>query len=619
MNLEAEKYNFIISDYQPLWLEGATRLYVLEPYVQYRLEKTGRLSAYGEVIVAPYRRKSAQDLDKDHELVQLKFDKYVVLLAGRLNKVHGTSYGPAFWRRALSLSFERHITFCHEMFANCETYFDPAKHDCRVLSKSSYHVPAEFDDQRVFFQHSDYGQEQLFSLYMHVFHPAGLKTVDARFERNPKRDAAAPKKSMAARLLAQGFSKATFEKVLTKVLERYYSGRVHKIGILGSFFTAANQNLLMRLSEGAIYPLAWGTQPGSDAEPLSRDSRALLARGEAGFDSFDRYFFASLEHCLPRIFVEDFKRVEKHYSDYFEGFKDLEYVTSEGWLSSSSLSIALALLKERGVRHIYNEHNYFEHPWVGSMIPKEASLADIFVSMGWSSDRIPNLVRGASLFDFGSDKKPEKLYKICFIGGGGTAKRPNYTASYGWACENAPKYLDFVRRFLGALGGKTLSEMIYRGYPLLNYEDWLAYDQDYLLSPYSKQMLRHADITVPGKLIMLQSDLVVIDYISTSYIEAMIMDIPMVFFWDPEAYYLKPEFSDFFAPLVSAGICQTDPVKAAAFVESIKDDPRKWWNQEAVQKAKNEFLSKNLGRPKVMIDFLLGLLKPEADTAPGKA
>jgi len=611
-------HNFIVSDYRKIWLEGARRLYTVEPYVRYRLERTGNISDYDEIIVAPFRRRSSSDLQKDHNLVQIKFDKYVGILAERLNKVHGTNYGSAFWRRALSLSFERYITFCHEMFANCEEYFDRAKHDCRVLSKSSYHTPAEFDDQRVYFQHSDYGQEQLFSLYMHAFYPEGLKTIDDRFRRNETRDSAPP--SLLRRLLKHGFSMAAFEKVKSRLLAAYYSGRPHKVGILGSFFPAKYVNLLMRRSKGGIYPLEWGAVPGApESRPLSPQSRALLAKGQPDFDKFDSFFFSSLESCFPRIFVEDFKNIERHYSVYFSGFRELEYVTSEGWLSSSSLSIALALLKERGVRHIYNEHNYFEHPWIGSMIPKEASLADIFVSMGWSSAKIPNLVKGASLFDFASDKKPEKLYKICFIGGGGTAKRPNYTASYGWACENAPKYLDFVRRFLGALSDKTLTETIYRGYPLRNYEDWLAYDQDYLLRPYSKRMLRHGDITVPGKLIMLQSDLVVVDYISTSYIEAMIIDIPVVFFWDPEAYYLKPEFSDFFAPLISAGICQTDPVKAAAFVESIKDNPLKWWNQDSVQKAKDEFLNKNLGRPEVMVDFLLGLLKPGANPLSGKA
>ena len=597
--------NFVVSDYRRIWLEGAKRLYTVEPYVRYRLERTGNIGDYEEIVVAPFRRQTSADLQKDHDLVQLKFDKYIDILSWRLNKAHGTDYSAAFWRRALSLSFERHITFCYEMFANCEAYFDPVKHDCRVLSKSSYRVPADFDEQRIFFQHSDFGQEQLFSIYMHVFHPAVLKTLDARFERNSEREPEKPKKSLLSKVLEQGFSKATFEKVLTKVLERYYAGSVHKLGFMGSFFSAKNQNLLMLRSKGAIYPLKWGTESGGEGQPLYAEAREALALVQDGLDRFDRYFFASLEHCLPRIFVEDFKKVERHYSDYFQGFKDLEYVTSEGWLSSSSLSIALALLKERGVKHIYNEHNYYEHPWVGSMIPKEASLADIFISMGWENGKIPNLIKGASLFDFKLEGKPEKIHKICFIGSGASAKRPNYTASYGWACENAPKYFDFVRRFFEGLTEAARGEMIYRGYPLVNFENWLAYDQDFMLEPYLKQLQRHTDRSVPGKLLMLQSELVVIDYISTSYIESMTMDIPTVFFWNPEAYYLGADYADFFAPLVSAGICQTDPAAAARFVESIKDEPQKWWRQEAVQKAKDEFLRKNVGNPEVLVDLLL--------------
>jgi putative transferase (TIGR04331 family) len=106
---------------------------------------------------------------------------------------------------------------------------------------------------------------------------------------------------------------------------------------------------------------------------------------------------------------------------------------------------------------------------------------------------------------------------------------------------------------------------------------------------------------------MRQSELVVIDYISTSYLECLVMNIPFILFWDIEAYYLKDEYADFFTPLVNVGICQTNPAEAAKFVEKIKDNPAEWWFSESTQAGRKEFMDKNLGEPQVMIDYLLGL------------
>jgi putative transferase (TIGR04331 family) len=602
-------HNFIVSDYRKLWIEGATCLYIVEPYVYFQLKKDGHISDYDDVIVAPYQRQSSSDLEKDNKFVQNKFDKYVNILSERLNKIHGTSHSMLFWKRALSLSLERYITFFHDLFESCELYFNIDKHDCNVLSEKSYYIPFDFDEQRNFFQHSNYGQEQIFSIYMHAFYPHALKIKDDQFKTNLQNGS---KKSLFLRLLTKDFSRVTVEKIKQKFLEKYYSHKTHKIGILGSLFSPKNFNILMTKSKGLIYPLEW--QMGlfdDDIDFISADSRKYLSECQRDFDKFDRFFFASIEYCLPKMFVEYFKKVENYYKNYFEKSKDLTFVISEVWLSVNHLAIALAVLKENGVSHIYNEHNYFEHPWVGTLIYREAELSDIFVSLGWYSDKIPNLVQGGSLYEFNLNKKPKKRHSICYICCGALPKRPNYTASYGMIGDNALKYIDFIRSFFANLTSETRSKILFRGYPRSNSEGWLMYDLEFMLDPYLNQVKKIDDTSTSGKLLMLQSDLVIADYTATSYLEAMIMNIPTIFFWNPDTYYLSDDYSDFFESLISVGICQTDPIKAANFVETIKDNPEKWWRQESVQKAKDDFLLKNMGKPESMIDYLLGLLKAD--------
>ena len=85
------------------------------------------------------------------------------------------------------------------------------------------------------------------------------------------------------------------------------------------------------------------------------------------------------------------------------------------------------------------------------------------------------------------------------------------------------------------------------------------------------------------------------------------MDCPTVFLWNTQTRYLRDEFKDFFAPLQRVGICQTDPVDAARFVDMIKDDPDRWWQGVDTRTARDGFLAANFGEPRVLMEHLLRL------------
>ena len=131
-----------------------------------------------------------------------------------------------------------------------------------------------------------------------------------------------------------------------------------------------------------------------------------------------------------------------------------------------------------------------------------------------------------------------------------------------------------------------------------------CYDKEFFYKEYFNY-IKKSDFKKTGRQEMLESKLVVIDYLSTSYIECMRMDIPFIFFWDKNAYYINSKYNNFFDPLIQAGICHTDPVDAAILIEKIKNNPKKWWNNEKVQKGKNKFLEINFGEPEKMLGYLL--------------
>jgi len=107
--------------------------------------------------------------------------------------------------------------------------------------------------------------------------------------------------------------------------------------------------------------------------------------------------------------------------------------------------------------------------------------------------------------------------------------------------------------------------------------------------------------------VMCMSGLVIVDYISTTHLESMHMNIPTIVLFNPKIHFLKPEYEDFFVELIEARIFQTDPAEAAIFVESVMENPLEWWNSSKTQAARNNFLDKNFGSPEDALDFYINL------------
>jgi len=69
------------------------------------------------------------------------------VLVERLNEIHGTRLEPRFWRKAVSLSLLRHVTFCYDMFQVCRAHLRVQEHDCRILGERSFFVPDDFNGE----------------------------------------------------------------------------------------------------------------------------------------------------------------------------------------------------------------------------------------------------------------------------------------------------------------------------------------------------------------------------------------------------------------------------------------------------------------------------------------
>lgn len=594
------KSNFIVSYTKELWINECRNIFIAEPHVFYKLDKNNELSGYSSVKVAPYLRRSRENLINDSRFVDDKYELYLNILSVRLNSIHCANHSKMFWKKALGTSFIRYITTVYGIYKICESYFNQAQHDCNILSEGSYFTPLDFEDQRICLSGSEFGQEQIFSIYMNLFYPNQFKSKIEHFVLNHKNEGLIGENGHNLR---QKIKHLQFYKWLFNKLN---SRNNIEVGILGCFFSAENKSILISKSNKKIFTLDWWILLRHQQSKLDNTKRNYLSHSEDVFDKFDKFFFASIKFCMPRVFIEYYNEIETTYKKRTENYPNLKYVISETWLSNTYASLMLAFLHESKVKHIYNEHNCLWHPIAGDFFKQVLSIVDIYATIGWDNPLIPKLVKASSLFPFVIKPSQDKKYKMLFIGCPALVKTAYLFSIGGVYEENIPKLIGFISRFFENLSLSTLKEITYRRYPENVVSHCLSIDKEYLLKEYLRHV-RLAPLT-DAKTQMSESRLVIVDYISTSYIESMCSNIPTIFFWDREENYLNDEYVDFYNLLVEVGICQTDPVHAAVFIEQIKDNPEEWWFSESVQAAKNAFIDKNIGKPETFIDYLVSLV-----------
>ena len=97
------------------------------------------------------------------------------------------------------------------------------------------------------------------------------------------------------------------------------------------------------------------------------------------------------------------------------------------------------------------------------------------------------------------------------------------------------------------------------------------------------------DVTA-GELVLLKTRDLVYNYIGTSWLETLALDIPTVCFYDPETYSFREEAQPFIDALATVGVLHHSGNSAALFVASLAGDIEKWWNKVKVQEARRNFV-----------------------------
>lgn len=582
---------------------------IADPFVLYQAEKQQLLGAFASVSCREYVRHSVDDFKADGDFVRRKYQQYLPILAARLNALQQRDYPLPFWQKYLGMGLVRHITFHHEVFKTCRAHFDPDQQFFRVLSQHDYNLPGTFEEGQYYYQNADRGREQIFAEYCRAIYPQHY----ARAEALPMPTVVKGRPANRAsrwQLLKELAYQVTFYGLWVRLVKALFrSARQPTVAIYNAYFSpAAFLGLAWasagRVNEIKIRPCAFPVGDKADAS-----MRTAISQPISDGDAFDNFWLQSLQFSLPKDCLEWFPLVEKHCQEQMAAHRHVQYIVSEAWLTDAPTNALLSFFSLRGVVHLYNEHNVLFHPVLGSNYGYTEPLVDKVLTLGWSPKTASQkFVPVGSLFEWAIESEATKDIDILYVTSLAMARREEYNSIYAQSAEAAPRYFKFVRDFLANLDDATVSSISYKGYPPGIAKKYLCYQMEDFIGEWLGRM-QTLDPGRPAKQYILRSRLVVVDYIATTYLECLHMNVPCVFFLNPSAYYLSDEYADFFDVLIDIGMCQTDPLAAAKFVMSIRDDPEGWWLSERVQTARQAFLKKNFMSSAHAINYFCKLAK----------
>jgi len=285
--------------------------------------------------------------------------------------------------------------------------------------------------------------------------------------------------------------------------------------------------------------------------------------------------------CVPAVFLEGYEGFRTQALALREHRPAIAY-TANALHYNMLFKLCAAEWSERGTVLLSHQHGGgYGLDRIHAIEDFETRVTDRFYSWGWSRDDRqvkpmsigvyrPRVKRNHRQILLNCIDFPKAVYRLHFHPMPGTMETMIYE-TIGFL-EAFPDHSDFLIRPYATDYGWGLMDRIVAAAPRARYDHGS----------------RHQNIYVSYG----ESGLVVHNYLGTSWLQTLGLNIPTVCFYDPETYEFRSEARPFIERLESSGILHRTGRAAAAFIRERQGNMRDWWMNDSVQEAREAFCSR---------------------------
>lgn len=324
-------------------------------------------------------------------------------------------------------------------------------------------------------------------------------------------------------------------------------------------------------------------------------------------DHFEHVAVSLLPRHLPRLFVEGYRRAR---GDVLRRVRRMPpaLVCGSGWFFNEPFKLLAAEAAERGSRLISAQHggSYGLHAYVAQE-RHERSVTDRMLVWGWAVESdsqlnnvsSPHLALRCARASWRPFHQPKDVLFVM-------TSHPRYAYRFHSMPAGAQwgDYVSWQLRFLQALPPAVRRAIRLRPYP-----------EDYGRRA-GEDIARRVpevgwDTGGPLHRRLRQARVAVIDHPTTSWLEALAADVPVVLFWDPGRWEVRDEAAADVDRLRAAGLLYDTPEAAAEQLEDIYDQPLVWWRGESLQAIRRQFIKRYAQSDRGWLDSWERVLREE--------
>ena len=536
--------------------------------------KNERLLEGRDYLFAPSPWKPAFKIKEAEDYCRNVYERLLPQLSERLNYIHQVSHPVKYWRVLIGpwllyfieVLYDRYkrIEKVLKLFPNLYTHCLP-KEELGLVSFDTY----DFVTEKV---RDDYYNLKLFSIITYDLCSDNIIVGNCKLEYKIP----AKRYSLRRRL----FNKAI------KVVDILFENPDSPIVLTDMLHLSCADIFLLKQKMGSK-TLRFVNSRSTKSSPLgngySRQIRDKIKLNGTG-DKFQSLLYGIIPGAIPICCVENYRlyRANTKGATNINSAKIVGSTT--GWFFNEEFKLFAAETVLNRATLIDFQHGG-EYGQSLSMPLETMSLEkDIFYTWGWGSKNNKIKPLPSAHLSKLKDSSSPKLDNILFVSMG----MPKYHYRFHTALlpEDMPKYFKDKGVFFQVLPEELKKKVLYRPYSC---QDYREEDLDIV-----KMTCSQAKFVSKGRLVswMQKVKLVVVDHRHTSFIEALTINVPCVFYWDHDVYLMRPEAERDFQLLRDAEILFKDPLSAARKVTEVFDDPFGWWLGDSVQKPLLEFCKK---------------------------
>lgn len=498
--------------------------------------------------------------------VDIAFEKLLLILTERLNRIHNVTHTTRYWRIVLGAWLYWYIAVMFERYSLLKKAFEDYPSLTTIgLSETSFVTASNTYD----FNNMCLTDEYNLQIYTRILKYFGVDFPQKNI--NISKDFNKIKRSPLHKI----FNKDLLSEIYPRLLQVFQGNG--KINTKSTYFYGSVELILTLKTMGKIWPIRRTLKPILKT-PYNKTTRAALNDMVFGENHFELLLTHLLPFDMPKSFIEDFDKI-KRFVKYNFPSKPKAIFSSNGWYFQEEFKQWAALSAEHNTILIGTQHG----GGYGSdlYLPEErfeTEITDIYYTWGWEKLNTKAKIKPFYATKLVGEKEigPNDARKgILFLSTLHT-RYPIYilprSLYYG-------EYIKWQLRFMNAVLKKLRCEIRARlhttnaGIEIA--EQWKSqlsdiFIEDWMDTPFIKSLI--------------MCRISVFDHLSTTFLQALALNKPSILFCNPNHVIIRDEAKPFYEKLRGCGILFYCPEEAAHTLNNVYTDVEGWWNNPARQK-----------------------------------